>query len=176
MDGEYEVIVIGGGAAGLSAALILGRSRRRVLVCDEGRPRNRVSGAVHGFLSREGIDPHELLSISRAQIERYPSVGFHDTRVCGANVDEGQFVIVDDQGKRFKAVRLLLATGMYDELPSIEGLSRFWGNTAFVCPYCDAWEFSGKAIGIIGKGDGRANWRTSFGNGVTTFASAMKPT
>lgn len=149
---DYEVIVIGGGAAGLSAALILGRSRRRVLVCDEGRPRNVPSREVHGFLSREGIAPHELLEISREQIAAYPTVTFASAYICDARRAEGGFVLTDDSGATYRTQRLLLATGVYDDLPEIDGLAEVWGRKAFVCPYCDAWEYRRKRIAVIGEG------------------------
>ncbi|HEY1978291.1 MAG TPA: NAD(P)/FAD-dependent oxidoreductase [Candidatus Baltobacteraceae bacterium] len=149
---EYEVIVVGGGAAGLSAALILGRSRRHVLVCDEGRPRNVLAREVHGFLSREGIDPRELLRIAREQIAVYPTVTFADAYISDAREEERGFVLTDASGAIYRTKKLLLATGMYDELPDIEGLTQLWGYKAFVCPYCDAWEYRGKSLAVIGKG------------------------
>ncbi len=147
---EYEVVVVGGGAAGLSAALILGRSRRRVLVCDEGRPRNVPAGEVHGFLSREGIRPRELLEIAREQITRYPSVTYASAYIAEARNEEQSFLLASASGTVYRTQRLLLATGMYDDLPDIDGLGDLWGRKAFVCPYCDAWEYRQKSIAVIG--------------------------
>lgn len=149
---EYEVVVVGGGAAGLSAALILGRSGRRVLVCDEGRPRNVPAWEVHGFLSREGIRPRELLDIAREQILRYPTVTFTNAYIADARVEGQAFSLADGAGNVYRTQRLLLATGMYDDLPDIDGLADLWGRKAFVCPYCDAWEYRGKSIAVIGPG------------------------
>lgn len=150
---EYEVVVVGGGAAGLSAALILGRSGRRLLVCDEGRPRNVPAWEVHGFLSREGIRPRELLDISREQILRYPTVTFTNAYIADARVEGQAFALADAAGNAYRTQRLLLATGMYDDLPDIDGLADLWGRKAFVCPYCDAWEYRGKSIAVIGPGE-----------------------
>jgi thioredoxin reductase len=150
MPNFWECAVVGGGAAGLSAGLILGRSKRRVLVCDDGRPRNAVASAVHGFLSREGINPTQLLRIAKEELAQYPSVSFRAAHIVDAGVSDGCFAVTDQNGGTFVAARLLLATGVYDELPKIEGLAQFWGRAAFVCPYCDAWEYRGRCIVVIG--------------------------
>src|SRR4051794_39644614 len=122
MDGEpYDVIVVGGGPAGLSAALILGRALRRVLVVDAGTPRNQASRAVHGFFSRDGTPPNELRRIAREQLRRYPTVRLEEGRVEDAMREEDGFVVRTGPGTRYRARKLILATGLVDVLPEVEG-------------------------------------------------------
>ena len=148
----YEAIVVGGGAAGLSAALILGRACRKVLVFDDGRPRNAVAERMHGFITRDGTPPLDLLAAARSELHRYPSVQCEDAHVESVSGEVGAFAIRTHEGHTHQARRLLLATGVYDALPAIDGLRDAWGRSAFVCPYCDAWEVRGKRIAAIGKG------------------------
>jgi thioredoxin reductase len=154
VNDAFEAIVIGGGAAGLSAALTLGRSCRRVLVCDDGRPRNIVAERMHGFLTRDGTPPREMLRIAREQLSGYPSVGVHDAHVSHAKKSGELFMVRTQHGEEFCAKSVLLATGCYDALPVVEGLEERWGRTAFVCPYCDGWELRGKRIAAVGRGGG----------------------
>jgi thioredoxin reductase len=148
----YEAIIIGGGPAGLSAALILGRCCRRTLLLDDGRPRNAVAEHMHGFISREGMPPSELLATAREELTRYENVVVLDAHVEAASCASGSFEVRTHDGDTYTAQRLLLATGVYDALPEINGLREAWGHTAFVCPYCDGWEFRGKRIAVVGKG------------------------
>lgn len=121
-DLQYDVVVVGGGSAGLSAALVLGRSRRRTLVVDAGEPRNAPSSGVHGFFSRDGIPPKELLKIGRQQLEPYPSVEVRcSARVTGTSGENGDFEVILDDGAVVRARKLLLATGVVDELPDKPG-------------------------------------------------------
>lgn len=150
---DYDVIVIGGGAAGLSAALLLGRSRRDVLVCDAGKPRNWASPALHGFISREGMAPAALLEAAREELRRYPSVVFlRDTVVDAVRQREGFEVALADNG-RAAGRKLLIATGIADELPALEGIEAFYGKTVHHCPYCDGWEHRDEPIAIYGARD-----------------------
>lgn len=148
----YEAIVVGGGAAGLSAALVLGRACRTVLVLDDGRPRNAVAERMHGFITRDGTPPLDLLAAARGELQRYPSVRCEDAHVESVSGGIGAFAIRTHEGHTRRARRLLLATGVYDALPAIDGLREAWGRSVFVCPYCDAWEVRGKRIAAIGKG------------------------
>ena len=148
-----DTIIIGGSAAGLSAALIMGRSLRSVIVVDSGTPCNRVSHASHGFLTRDGIEPSELLGIGREQLAQYETVTFKNGFVTSvAAVDKG-FVVETRDGEKFQARKLLLATGLRDELPDLPGIESFWGTSVFHCPYCDGWEVRNQPLAVYGSGD-----------------------
>ena len=146
-----DVVIVGGGPAGLSAALMLGRCRRRVMVCDAGLPRNAASKAVHGFLTRDGIPPVELLCLGRSEISRY-DVGFRQVRVVSVCREETGLFAVDlaDQ-TRLICRKLLLATGVRDVLPPLNGISEFYGASVFHCPYCDAWEVRDQPIALYAR-------------------------
>jgi thioredoxin reductase len=155
---QVEVAVVGGGPAGLSAALVLGRCCREVLLVDSGRPRN-PSARMHCFLGRDDTDPAELREVGRAQLARYPTVKLEDGEVIDAGCAAGGgpgFVLTLAGGRRVQARKLLLATGMVDELPPLPGLRELWGRSAFPCPYCDAWELRGQRLGVLGGGSGES--------------------
>ncbi|HET6894593.1 MAG TPA: NAD(P)/FAD-dependent oxidoreductase [Candidatus Baltobacteraceae bacterium] len=135
----FEAIVVDGGAAGLSAALFLGRACRSVLVLDDGCPRNAVADRMHGFISRDGTPPLDLLAAARAELQRYPSVVIAQGTLKRFPARPGAFDVQTHDGTLQRAAQLLLATGVYDAQPNIEGLREAWGRTAFVCPYCDGW-------------------------------------
>ena len=123
----YDCIVIGGGPAGLSAALLLGRCRRRVLLCDAGEPRNRWTTSVNGFFTRDGVPPRELLALARAQLEAYDSVELRDVCVEDAEQVDGGFEVLLPGGRHERGRTLLLATGVVDDVPAIEGFAEAWG-------------------------------------------------
>lgn len=155
---EFDVIIVGGGPAGLSAALVLGRCRRRVLVCDAGQPRNAASHGLHLFLTRDGIEPAQFLTIAREQLRPYDSVELRSTRVTTAKRMTGGFEIKleahhGETEERVTARKLLLATGVVDTLPEIEGLSQFYGTGVFHCPYCDGWEMRDQPLAVYGNGE-----------------------
>jgi thioredoxin reductase len=147
-----DVGIIGGGPAGLNAALVLGRARKNVVVIDEGRPRNRVTHESHGFLTRDGIKPSEFRRIAKEQINAYPSVHFvEDAAVTITGVD-GDFHITTAQGMTYRSKKLLFAVGMKDLPINIKGLIDVYGKSAFVCPYCDGWELRDQPLVLIVKG------------------------
>lgn len=148
----YEALIIGGGAAGLSAALVLGRCCRSTLVIDDGRPRNGVAKHMHGMITRDGTPPLDLLAAARSELRRYPSVECASAHVDTLSGKTGSFTAQTSDGNTYQAGRIVLATGLYDALPEIDGLREAWGRTAFVCPYCDGWEMRDKRLAIIGKG------------------------
>jgi thioredoxin reductase len=158
---RYDVVVAGGGSAGLSAALVLGRSRRRALVLDAGEPRNAPSSGVHGFFSRDGILPKELLRIGREQLEPYPSVEVRSARVTGASGGDGDFEVTLDVGAAVRARKLLLATGVVDDLPEKPGFREFWGRGVYHCPYCHGWEVRDRPLAVLSSGEGAAE-RAAF--------------
>ena len=148
-----DVAIIGGSSAGLSAALILGRSLRNVVVIDDSQPCNRFSRASHGFLTRDGTPPDELLRTAREQIAHYPSVTLKPaTAVQVVRVENG-FNITCSDDTTLQARTVLLATGLKDELPPLDGIAQFWGTSVFHCPYCDGYEVRGKALAVYGVGD-----------------------
>ena len=148
----YDCIVVGAGPAGLSAALLLGRCRRRTLVVDSGRPRNRWSRGVHGFFSRDNVSPLELLRIGREQLEPYGSVAMRHGEVTEAASTEAGFAVVLADGARYTCRKLLVATGVVDEIPPIEGIDELYGRSVHHCPYCDGWEHRDEAIAIYACG------------------------
>jgi thioredoxin reductase len=149
----YDVVIVGGGPAGLSAALILGRCRRRVLLCDDGRPRNAKSHGLHGFLTRDGILPAELLQIGREQLHAYPTIETRAVHVKDARRTPEGFTVDLQDGQSVTTSKLLLATGIVDELPNIAGLGDFYGRSVFHCPYCDGWEVRDRRIAVSGAPD-----------------------
>ena len=147
-----DVAIIGGGPAGLNAALVLGRARKKVALIDEGRPRNAVTREVHGFLTRDGISPSEFRRIAKEEISAYPSVSFvGDTAVSIVGTD-GRFQIETEQGQIFASKKVLFTVGMKDRPLDIPGLAEVYGKSAFVCPYCDGWELRDQPLVIITKG------------------------
>jgi thioredoxin reductase len=147
-----DVVIVGGGPAGLNAALLLGRARRRVLVCDAGTPRNAPVAHLHGFLSRDGLPPAELRRIAREQLGAYGSVELREVQVEAASTagDGEGFVVTLADGTRERARRLLLASGVVDQLPAIDGLAGLWGRGIFNCPYCDGWEVRDQPLAVLG--------------------------
>jgi thioredoxin reductase len=154
---SFDTIIVGGGPAGLSAALLLGRSLKRVLVIDSGKPRNAVSHGANGFLSRDGIAPLELLQIGREQLAKYDTVKFYSGKVIDAQhlaatqTERDGFEVTLDNGERFTARKLLLATGVKDILPDLDGFTELWGTGVFHCPYCHGWEVRDRSLAIYGS-------------------------
>ncbi len=149
---EYDVTIIGGGPAGLSAALVLARCRRKVLLIDDGEPRNAKAKAMHGFLSRDGESPREFLRIAREQVAAYESVDFIEGEVTCAKRGDERFTVWTKDEAAHTSRTLLLATGISDEVPPLEGVQQFYGSTVQLCPYCHGWEHRDQAIIVYGKG------------------------
>lgn len=150
-ENEYDVVIVGGGAAGLSAAVALGRSRRSVLVIDAGEPRNAPAAGVHNFLSRDGVNPLELQRLGRDEVEHYGGRIVRGGAVAAERIGGGFSVTIDD-GSRVSGRRLLVASGVVDELPSVVGLQERWAKDVVHCPYCHGWEVRDQAIGILATG------------------------
>src|SRR5215210_5848878 len=147
----YDVVVIGGGAAGLGGALMLGRSRRSVLLVDAGEPRNAPASGVHGFLTRDGMAPAALLEAGRTEVRGY-GVRVLDGRVASAESGDGGFTLTLEDGRRVDARRLLITTGLVDELPDVPGVRERWGRDVLHCPYCHGWEVRDWPVGILASG------------------------
>lgn len=159
MNHEYDVVIVGGGPAGLSAALMLGRCMRRVLVVDSKEYRNAVSKASHGYLTQDGTSPDEMRRIGREQLVKYGVIVKFD-QVMGARslqADERKpgetsgFVLGLNDTGAVRARKVILATGVVDMLPEIPGLRPAYGQSVWTCPYCDAWEYRGKPLGVLGQ-------------------------
>ena len=148
---RYDVVIVGGGAAGLSAATTLGRALRSVLVIDSGTPRNAPAAGVHGYLSRDGVSPGELLSIGRSEVLSYGGTVIDGDAVSARRTPDGFEVVLGD-ARRFSGRRLLVTTGLSDELPPIDGLREQWGKGVVHCPYCHGWEIRGQHVGVLGTG------------------------
>ncbi len=152
----YDVVVIGGGAGGLSGALTLARARRSVVVIDNGQPRNGPAAHVHNYLSRDGTPPGELLAVGRADVARYGGMIINGEVVTIERADtedaRGGFRVTLMNGQRIYARRLLVTTGLVDELPDVPGVRERWGRDVLHCPYCHGWEVRDQAIGILATG------------------------
>lgn len=149
----FDVIIVGAGPAGLSAALVLGRCRRRVLICDAGHPRNASTCSLHGFLTRDGIAPAEFLKLGLEQLRPYETIELRQVEVTGARRLADSFEIALENGDRLSARKLLLATGVIDDLPEINGFLEFYGRSIFHCPYCDGWELRDEPLAVYGRGE-----------------------
>jgi thioredoxin reductase len=150
-QGQHDVIVVGGGAAGLSGALTLARARRSVLLIDAGEQRNRPASGVHGLLARDGLPPAELTAMGRAEVERYGGTVL-DGRVTALAGSAGAFTVTLEDGRALEARRLLVTTGLVDELPELPGLRELWGADVVHCPYCHGYEVRDRPIGVLGTG------------------------
>ncbi len=148
----YDVLVIGGGAAGLSASLVLSRARRSVLVVDAGAPRNAPAATMHGFLSRDGMPPAELLAAGRAEVTGYGATIVAGTVTELVRCAPSGFQALLDDGRRVTARKVLVTTGLHDELPDIPGLAERWGKDVLHCPYCHGWEVRDQQLGVLWNG------------------------
>ncbi|WP_352244305.1 bifunctional NAD(P)/FAD-dependent oxidoreductase/class I SAM-dependent methyltransferase [Microtetraspora sp. NBRC 13810] len=171
-DRRYDVVVVGGGAAGLSGALTLARARRSVLVIDAGRPRNAPAGHVHNYLTRDGVPPARLLEEGRAEVAGYGGEFVTGEVVTAERLDAGGFRVVLADGSAVTADRLLVTTGLVDELPAVPGVAERWGRDVLHCPYCHGWEVRDQAIGVLATGPSSVHqaelWR-QWSKDVTLF-------
>jgi thioredoxin reductase len=150
---RYDCIIVGAGPAGLSAALMLGRCRRRVLVCEAGEPRNARSKGLRNYLTRDGTAPLEFLRLARKEVEEYPTIEFLPAEVKDARRTSDGFTVVLADRTELSTDKLLLATGVVDDLPDIDGLRPLYGTSVHHCPYCDGWEWRDQPIAIFGRGE-----------------------
>ena len=146
----YDVMIIGGGPAGLSAAMVLGRCRRKVILFDTGKPRNRWSESMNGFITRDGIVPTEFLKLGRKELAKYGIEVKRHEITCIDHSDEG-FLATDENNETYRSKKLLLATGLKDKVPHIPGIEEMYGKSVHHCPYCDGWESQNKPIAVYGK-------------------------
>jgi thioredoxin reductase len=150
----WDVVIVGAGPAGLNAALILGRATRSVLLCDRGTPRSWASLAMYGFITRDGTPPEVFRRAARRELLRYPNVTCRDAEVLRAARDGRHgFRVTIRGGRTVRCRKLLIATGVLDVLPAIDGIEAYFGISVFQCPYCDGWEFRDRALAIYGQGN-----------------------
>ena len=153
---EYDAVIVGGGPAGLSAALVLGRARRRVLVIDHGRPANAVSHGVGGLLGQSRVDPGELRATGREQLAHHPTVEVWDDEVAGIDHGGRGFVLDLQRGGDVRAGAVVLAHGLRYDPPSLPGIDDLWGRSVFHCPFCDGWEVRDLPLALHGRGPAAA--------------------
>ncbi|BBY80762.1 NAD(P)/FAD-dependent oxidoreductase [Mycolicibacterium pulveris] len=153
MDEVWECVVVGGGAAGLSAALVLGRARRRTLLVDAGQPSNSVATAIGGLLGHDRRPPAELYEIGRRELAEYPSVRHREGEVVSGTPDGDRFLLELDDGEQIAAKRVVLATGMQYCPPDLPGLATLWGKSVFQCPFCHGWEMRDKRLATLAAGE-----------------------
>jgi len=149
---DADVTIIGAGPAGLSAALVLARACRTVRIFDHGQPRNAATRHMHGFLSREGIDPREFRRIAHEDLRKYDTVRLEQGEVTASRCIAGGFAVTLADGRTTTSRKLLIATGVQDNVPDLPGLRDFYGRSVFHCPFCDGWELRGQPIAIYGRG------------------------
>ncbi|MGD6965593.1 NAD(P)/FAD-dependent oxidoreductase [Rossellomorea vietnamensis] len=147
-----DCAVIGGGPAGLNAALVLGRSRRKTILFDDNKPRNAVTSHSHGFITRDGINPQELKRIAQEELRLYPDVRILKQRVELINKNNDLFQVKTEAGEVYHAKKIILATGFKETLPDIPKVKEFYGKSLFSCPFCDGWELRDRPLAVIAEG------------------------
>ncbi|RYY55970.1 MAG: NAD(P)/FAD-dependent oxidoreductase [Chitinophagaceae bacterium] len=178
-----DVIVIGGSYAGLSAALGLGRSLRKTLVIDNGLPCNRTAPHSHNFLTQDGVEPSVITAIGKAQVAKYPTVSFVDDTAVSIGGSDNNFLVETSTGGSFSARKIMLATGILDQLPAIKGFRECWGKSVIHCPFCHGYEYHSRPTGLLMNGDHAmemgnmiSNWSgdiTIYTNGPCSFTPSQ---
>ncbi|MBD1371532.1 NAD(P)/FAD-dependent oxidoreductase [Hazenella sp. IB182357] len=151
-DSLWDVVIVGGGPAGLTAALVLGRARRKVALIDEGQPRNQVAKQSHGFLSRDGMTQSAFYKVNHTQLEAYKNVSCIRSHVDHVQRDQYIFVTLTRSNEKIRSRKIIFASGLKDQLPPIPGLQEAYGKSIFPCPYCDGWELQEKPLAIFANG------------------------
>jgi thioredoxin reductase len=157
----FDVVIAGGGPAGLSAALMLGRCRRQVLLCDAGTPRNAASEALHGYLTRDGINPLEFLRVGREELRQY-GIAPREATVAEITTVENGFAVQLEGGERVDARKVLIASGVRDLVPEVPGIRECYGKSVHHCPYCDGWEVKDRRLLVLGQGQAAAGLSLSL--------------
>ena len=153
MDYDFDCVVVGGGVAGLSAAMVLGRARRRTLVLDRGGQSNRAAAHIGGLLGHDGTPPGEFYELARSQVAAYDAVAFRDAEAVDARGEGDGFAVVLGDGGEVRARALVLATGMEYEVPDVPGFAELWGGAVFHCPFCHGWDVRDRPIVVYGPGE-----------------------
>lgn len=145
----FDCAIIGGGPAGLNAALVLGRARRNTLLFDNNNPRNAVTQESHGFITRDGVKPKEFREIAHKEIGKYPSVIFEKKQITSVTKNDYVFELMTSENEIYQSKTIIISTGLKDNLPKIENISDYYGKSLFNCPYCDGWELRDKPLVVI---------------------------
>ncbi|MDQ0429862.1 thioredoxin reductase [Planomicrobium stackebrandtii] len=146
----YDCAIIGGGPAGLNAALVLGRSRRKTVLFDDDNGRNLVTRKSHGFITRDGIEPEELKRLGREEIAKYDCVDMKKQRIISVKrISEAHYELATESGDVFHSIKIIIAAGLKEQLPNIPGIEKFYGTSLFSCPYCDGWELRDQPLAVI---------------------------
>ncbi|RKL68080.1 pyridine nucleotide-disulfide oxidoreductase [Salipaludibacillus neizhouensis] len=172
-----DCAVIGGGPAGLNAALVLGRSRRKTILFDDNKPRNSVTSESHGFITRDGIHPQEFKRIAQEELSRYPDVRIEKQRVHRINKVSPLFQVETENGEVYSAKKIILATGFKEVLPDIPRVKEFYGKSLFSCPFCDGWELRDRALAVIAddqKAFHMAKMVSNWTNDLIIFTNGSK--
>jgi thioredoxin reductase len=178
MTDAFDVVIVGGGAAGLSAAMVLGRCRRRVVLIDAGNPRNRASQAVHCLLGHEGRAPSQLLAMGRLELKRYTTVTQRTDSVTAITRSGNGFSVECENEAPLQVRKVLLTTGLTDDLPRVEGIDQLYGRSIHHCPYCDGFEHRDQAIAVYGEGDkgaGLSLMMKQWSSDVLLFTDGLSP-
>ncbi|MGX9292386.1 NAD(P)/FAD-dependent oxidoreductase [Bacillus sp. A015] len=146
-----DCAIIGGGPAGLNAALVVGRGRKQVIVFDDEQPRNRVTQESHGFITNDGMTPFEIRKAGEADLQTYPNIQIKRSRIVDIQKKEDRFTLLTQEGDTVESKKIILATGLQDMLPEIKGIHDVYGKTLFNCPFCDGWELKDKALALIAE-------------------------
>jgi thioredoxin reductase len=174
---DHDIIILGGGPAGLSAALVLGRARKRVLLCDDGPPRNAPAAHMQGFVTRDGVSPAEFRRLARAEQAAYPTVQHREQRARGVEArGPGSFAVTLADGAVVTARRVLLCVGVIDELPALPGLAGLWGKSVHLCPYCHGWELQDRRTGYLCTSPKYLEWAVllrGWSREVTLFTGGL---
>lgn len=173
----YDVIIIGGGPAGLNAAVVLGRCRRKVLLFDHGRQRNLLSHGMHNYLTRDGVKPNVFLDTAGKEIKKYGVIIKYKAITYADKKNKSHFAVTDVDRKIYHSKKLILATGLKDKLPEIPGAENIYGTSMFHCPYCDGWEVSEKKIAVYSKTKGGVDLSltlTRWSNSITLFTDGKR--
>jgi thioredoxin reductase len=172
-----DCAVIGGGPAGLNAALVLGRSRRKTILFDDNKPRNAVTSESHGFITRDGIHPQEFKRIAQEELSRYPDVRIEKQRVHRINKENTLFQVETENGEVYSAKKIIIATGFKEVLPDIPRVKEFYGKSLFSCPFCDGWELRNRPLAVIAddqKAFHMAKMVSNWTNDLIIFTNGSK--
>lgn len=154
----FDCTIIGGGPAGLNAALILGRAKRKVVLFDNNQARNKVTQESHGFITRDGVSPTEFRELAHQDISKYSSVKVERVKIIEIEKESNNlFTLTTEEGNKYSSRKIILATGLKEELPSVKGIKEYYGKSLFSCPYCDGWELRDQPLVLIGENSNTAH-------------------